>query len=123
MERVKRKLLLFFSNLKDKEKLKKMMVFAFDTLTYVISYAFLAVTFFTIMRFFIELAVQEPVLRYYLCGILFIFAIGLSIANIESYNKKYRKNDSDSSKRQNDYLFEEDIRREEGRYSDRRDVE
>ncbi len=123
MERVKRKLLLFFSNLKDKEKLKKMMVFAFDTLTYVISYAFLTVTFFTIMRFFIELAVQEPVLRYYLCGILFILAIGLSIANIESYNKKYRKNDSDSSKRQNDYFFESDIRREEGRYFDRRDME
>lgn len=123
MERVKRKLLLFLSNLKDKEKLKKMMVFAFDTLTYVISYAFLAVTFFVIMRFFIELAVQEPVLRYYLCGILFILAIGLSIANIESYNKKYRKNDSDSSKRQNDYFFESDIRREEGRYFDRRDME
>jgi hypothetical protein len=63
------------------------------------------------------------VIRYYILGISVMLAIGLSIAFIEKYNKKYRKNDSNTSERQNDFFFEGDIRREEERYSDRRNVE
>ena len=95
----------------------------FDTLIYTISYIFLAIAVFFIMKTIIEIAIEETIIRYYMCGILFIFAAGLSLANIESYNKKYNKNDSNSSKGQNDYFFESDILREEGRYTDRRNME
>ena len=109
--------------MKKKFKLNLTFPFIFDTFTYAVSYIFLAIIVFAIVRAIVQIAMEETVIRYYLCGILIIFASGISIANIESYNKKYRKNDSDSSKRQNDYLFESDIRREEGRYADRRELE
>ena len=97
--------------------------FIFDTIIYAIAYMFLFVFVFSVIYFICHLAMQNIVVRYYICGLLCIIAAGLSILTVENYNKKYSKNDSDSSKRQNDYLFEGDIRREEERYSDRRDVE
>ena len=94
-----------------------------DTVVCVMCYVFIIVSIAFIGKEFIDIAIREPIIRYYICGMLFVLAAVLSIVYIESYNKKYFKNDSDSSKRQNDLLFESDIYREEGRYSDRRDVE
>lgn len=79
-------------------KIKYVLQHIFDTVICTISYVFLAVVVFFIVKTLIEIAIEETIIRYYLCGILFIFAAGLSIANIESYNKKYNKNDSNSPK-------------------------
>ena len=104
-------------------KAAQILKFVLDTVIYTLAYMFLSVFAFSALYFIYHLAKDEIIVRYYIYGILVIIAAGLSILVIENYKKKYSKNDSDTSKRQNDYLFEEDIRREEGRYSDRRDVE
>lgn len=104
-------------------KAAQILKFVLDTVIYTLAYMFLSVFAFSALYFIYHLAKDEVIVRYYIYGILIIIAAGLSILAIENYNKKYSKNDSDTSKRQNDYLFEEDIRREEGRYSDRRDME
>lgn len=104
-------------------KTAQILKFVLDTVIYTLAYMFLSVFAFSALYFIYHLAKDEIIVRYYIYGILIIITAGLSILVIENYKKKYSKNDSDSSKRQNDYLFEEDIRREEGRYSDRRDVE
>lgn len=105
------------------ENIREKISMIFDTLICVVSYTFLAVVAFILGKKLMYLAIEEQIVRYYLCGILLIIAIGLSVFNISSYNDRYNRNDSDSSKRQNDFFFEADIRREEGRYSDRRDLE
>ena len=104
-------------------KAAQILKFILDTVIYTLAYMFLSVFAFSALYFIYHLAKDEIIVRYYIYGILIIIVAGLSILVIENYNKNYNKNDSDTSKRQNDYLFEEDIRREEGRYSDRRDVE
>ena len=104
-------------------KAAQILKFVLDTVIYTLAYMFLSVFAFSALYFIYHLAKDEIIVRYYIYGILIIITAGLSILVIENYKKKYSKNDSDTSKRQNDYLFEEDIRREEGRYSDRRDVE
>lgn len=104
-------------------KAAQILKFILDTAIYTLAYMFLSVFAFSALYFIYHLAKDEIIVRYYIYGILVIITAGLSILVIENYKKKYSKNDSDTSKRQNDYLFEEDIRREEGRYSDRRDVE
>ena len=104
-------------------KAAQILKFILDTVIYTLAYMFLSIFAFSALYFIYHLAKDEIIVRYYIYGILIIIAAGLSILVIENYNKNYNKNDSDTSKRQNDYLFEEDIRREGGRYSDRRDVE
>lgn len=104
-------------------KAAQILKFILDTVIYTLAYMFLSIFAFSALYFIYHLAKDEIIVRYYIYGILIIIVAGLSILVIENYNKNYNKNDSDTSKRQNDYLFEEDIRREEGRYSDRRDVE
>jgi hypothetical protein len=104
-------------------KAAQILKFILDTVIYTLAYMFLSIFAFSALYFIYHLAKDEIIVRYYIYGILIIISAGLSILVIENYNKNYNKNDSDTSKRQNDYLFEEDIRREEGRYSDRRDVE
>ena len=112
-----------FMRMEKNSKIFNVLNFMFDTVIYAIAYMFLIVFTFSAIYFICHLAMQDIVVRYYICGLLCIIAAGLSILTVENYNKKYSKNDSDSSKRQNDYLFEGDIRREEERYSDRRGVE
>jgi hypothetical protein len=104
-------------------KATQILKFILDTVIYTLAYMFLSIFAFSALYFIYHLAKDEIIVRYYIYGILIIISAGLSILVIENYNKNYNKNDSDTSKRQNDCLFEEDIRREEGRYSDRRDVE
>ena len=108
-------------------KAAQILKFTLDTAIYTLAYMFLSIFAFSALYFIYHLAKDEIIVRYYIYGILIIITAGLSILVIENYNKnynkKYSKNDSDSSKRQNDYLFESDIRREEERYSDRRGVE
>jgi hypothetical protein len=109
---------------KSKEKVKwyKSPSTILDIFVYIVCCAFLTLGAILIGKKAIQLWMEEPIVKYYFCGVLVIAAVCLSIANIGSFNRKYISNDSDSSKRQNDFLFESDIRREEGRYSDRRNV-
>ena len=110
------------ANNKEKIKWYKNASAILDIFVYIVCCAFLTRGALLIGKKAIQLWMEEPIVKYYFCGILVIAAVCLSIANIGSFNRKYISNDSDSSKRQNDFFFESDIRREEGRYSDRRNV-
>ena len=108
------------------EKIKNkssLISFIVDTFLYVVSYIFISIVAFFILKSLIEIILKDTIVLYYLGGIAILFSIGLAIATIEKYNKKYNKNDSNSSQRQNDNFFESDIFREEERYSDRRVME
>ena len=105
------------------EKVKKVLYVSLETLVYVICNLFIAALLCIIAYFAAKLLKEEEIVRYYATGIMLLIFIGLSLGYISKYNKKYFKNDSDSSKRQNDFFFDEDIRREEGRYFNRRNVE
>ena len=98
-------------------------IFSAETLVCLMCYSFIAAMVCGMLYFAAIIIRDNIVIRYYILGIMIMLATGLSLAYISKYNKKYRKNDSNSSKRQNDFFFESDIRREEGRYSDRRNLE
>jgi hypothetical protein len=110
------------ANNKEKIKWYKNVSLIIDIFLYIICCAFLSLGVLVIGKKAIQLWTEEPIVKYYFCGMLVIIAVCISIANISSFNRKYLSNDSDSSKRQNDFFFESDIRREEGRYSDKRNV-
>ena len=73
-------------------------------------YLFLSVLLCLILYGAIMLIKNDIVVRYYALGILVILSASLSLAFISKYNKKYKKNSSNSFERQNDLFFEEDIR-------------
>jgi Ca2+/Na+ antiporter len=105
------------------KRLWLLVIFTLETIMCFACYSFIAALVCIGLYFAVIIFRDNEVIRYYVFGMLTLLAIGLSLAYISKYNKKYRKNDSNSSKRQNDFLFESDIRREEGRYSDRRNLE
>lgn len=101
-----------------KEKNKKIKI-GIDIALYVVSCLFLLAVLFIIGRGLVSILSEHMIIRYYICGFLGIAAVIMSVVNIDSFHKKYFKNDSDSSKRQNDLFFESDILREEERYTNR----
>lgn len=56
-----------------------------------------------------HLMLENEAFKYYVFGILILISSVLSVMYISYFNKKYLKNDSNTSKRQNDFLFDEDI--------------
>jgi amino acid permease len=100
-----------------KQKINKKMVL--DTTVYVASNTFILCILFVVLKEFAELLMNDIIVRHYMCGFLIITLLVISIINIESYHKKYLKNDSNTSKRQNDFFFEEDIQEGERRYFNR----
>jgi len=102
---------------------KHILIYAFETIVCFACYSFLASIICIVIYFACKIYRENEVIRYYTLGILTTMSVILSIVYISKYNKKYLKNDSDSSKRQNDLFFESDIRRQEERYFDRRNVE
>jgi Ca2+/Na+ antiporter len=110
----------------DKEKKLKVIkgiTTVSDTIVYAICYILLIAFFCCICAFIAFVIADNEVTRYYICGLLAVLSLAVSINYITEYNKKYFKNDSDSSKRQNDFFSEEDIRRGEERYDNRRKLE
>jgi hypothetical protein len=102
---------------------RKIAVFIIDTLIYITCLSFVIGTF-AIGLYYTYIEIMENIiLKCYVIGVLVMVSLGLSIKYINRYNKKYSINDSNSSKGQNDFLFESDIRREERRYANRRNVE
>lgn len=101
-----------------KEKNKKIEM-GIDIALYVISCLFLLTVMFVIGRWLVFILSEHMIVKYYLCGFLGIAAVIMSVVNVDNFHKKYFKNDSDSSKRQNDLFFESDILREEERYTNR----
>ena len=94
-----------------------------ETVMCFICYSFIASVICAIFYFAYVVYRDNEVIKYYTIAVLTTLAIVLSLSYITKYNKKYIKNDSNTSKRQNDFFFESDIRRQEERYSDRRNVE
>jgi Ca2+/Na+ antiporter len=110
----------------DKEKKLKVIngiTTVSDTIVYAICCILLIAIFCCTCAFIAFVITDNEVTRYYICGLLAVLSIAASINYIAEYNKKYFKNDSDSSKRQNDFFSEEDIRRGEQRYDNRRKLE
>ena len=103
--------------------LKSLFIATIETVMCLVCYGFVCGLVCSLLYFAAIIIRDNVVIRYYILGVLIMLATGLSLAYISKYNKKYIKNDSNSSKRQNDFLFESDIRREERRYANRRNVE
>ena len=93
-----------------------------DSIIYVICCGFMLTLIFCALVFLLFVLKQDAIYGYYLCGLICVLSVVGSINFISNYHKKYFKNDSDSSKRQNYFLFEEDIRRGEERYDNRREL-
>jgi hypothetical protein len=93
--------------------IKKKVIFLIETTAYLISYIFLSSLLLWIIYFMYKALVEYEILRYYATGIMTMIALWLSITFIKKYNNKYRKhnNDSNSSKRQDYFIFEENIRK------------
>jgi hypothetical protein len=94
-----------------------------ETVICFICYSFIASVICAIFYFAYVVYRDNEVIKYYTIAALTIMAIVLSLSYIAKYNKKYIKNDSNTSKRQNVFFFESDIRRQEERYSNRRNVD
>ena len=94
-----------------------------DVILYLICNLFLAVLALIALYFAVKIILTDVVVQRYILGIAVLLAMGLSIAYISKFNKKYRKNDSNSSKRQNDFLFETDLPWEGERKGNRRNLE
>ena len=110
----------------DKEKKLKVIsgiTTVSDTIVYAICCILLIAIFCCTCAFIAFVVTDNEVSRYYICGLLAVLSIAASINYITEYNKKYFKNDSDSSKRQNEFFYEEDRRRGEERYDNRRKLE
>ena len=103
-----RKLALFKRFLKNA---KKAATFAFETIICIICCLFITGLICIILYEGYLAFIEYEIIRKYVAGILTLMAIALSVTYINIYNKKYRKNDSDSSKRQNHFLFEENVRK------------
>ena len=86
-------------------------IFLIETVAYLASCIFLSSLLLWIIYYGYKALVEYEVLRYYATGIMTMVALWVSIAFIKKYNNKYRKNDSNSSKRQDYFLFEENIRK------------
>jgi len=106
-----------------KSKMKLNVELIVDTAIYTVANVFILCTMFIVLKEFAELLMKDVIIKYYLCGLLAIASLIISVVSIDSFHKKYLKNDSYSSKRQNDFFFESDLQKGERRYSDRRDVE
>ena len=106
-----------------KSKMKFNAELAVDVAVYTVANVFILCTMFIVLKEFAELLMKDVIVRYYICGFLAIASLVVSVANIDNFHSKYLKNDSDSSKRQNDFFSEEDIRRGEERYDNRRKLE
>lgn len=106
-----------------KSKIKFNAELAVDTAVYTVANVFILCTMFVILKEFAELLMKDVIVRYYLCGFLAIASLVVSVVSIDSFHSKYLKNDSDSSKRQNDFFFESDLQKREGRNSDRRNMD
>jgi len=94
-----------------------------DVILYLTCNLFLAVLALIALYFAVKLILTEAVVQRYILGIMILLATGLSISYILHFNKKYRKNDSNSSERQNDFLFETDLPWEGERKGNRRNLE
>jgi ABC-type bacteriocin/lantibiotic exporter with double-glycine peptidase domain len=94
-----------------------------DVILYLICNLFLAVLALIAIYFLTYIILTDEVVQHYVIGLSVLLATGLSIAYISKFNKKYRKNDSNSSKRQNDFLFETDLPWERERKGNRRNLE
>ena len=93
----------------EKKLLKEVAKATFETVIYAMCYFFITLFAFITGNELIKIILNEIVIRYYICGILTITAVILSIVYIVNFNKKFGKNDSYSPKRQNDFLFESNV--------------
>ncbi len=91
--------------------IKRKVIFLIETIAYLVSCIFLSSLLLWIIYYGYKALVEYEVLRYYATGIMTMVALWVSIAFIKKYNNKYRKNDSNSSKRQDYLFFEENIRK------------
>jgi hypothetical protein len=106
-----------------KSKIKFNAELAVDVAVYTVANVFILCTMFIVLKEFAELLMKDVIVRYYICGFLAIASLVVSVANIDNFHSKYLKNDSDSSKRQNDFFFESDLQKREGHNSDRRNMD
>jgi hypothetical protein len=115
-----RKLVLFKRFLKNT---KNATIFAFETIICIVCCLFITGLICIVLYGGYLAFIEYEIIRKYIAGILTLMAIALSVTYINIYNKKYRKNDSNSPKGQNDFFLEDNIRGFEGHYVNRRNLE